>query len=364
MKILIPSIGFARAGGYRVLSQLADYWIADGHQVDFLVHAESEDPYFPTSAEILYVSSAGSIAHEKRPVAKKLGFKAYRNLFSLFRGLSKVGANYDIILANQSLTAWPVALAECGHAKKFYYVQAYEPEYYALMPGFKAMVYKWLSVKSYSFRLVQICNAAIYLKYKEIEAIDWVPPGIDKNIFYAKSHRKNLATTSHIVLGCIGRHEPQKGISYVLAAFEALTKIDQRFRLRVAYGNLPSDYSHPLLEVVIPKNDHELSEYYRSLDIMLAPGTVQLGAVHYPVLEAMSCGVPIVTTGYSPATVDNAWIVPIKDAGAIAAAVLDIIKSPIDSVETKVELAERATDMFSWPIVANKFIEIFHRFEC
>jgi len=44
MRILIPIGGFGRAGGYRVLSELANHWIALGATVDFLVDHRSDPP--------------------------------------------------------------------------------------------------------------------------------------------------------------------------------------------------------------------------------------------------------------------------------------------------------------------------------
>jgi len=43
---------------------------------------------------------------------------------------------------------------------------------------------------------------------------------------------------------------------------------------------------NPACVVVVPGNDTELADYYRSVDILIAPGTVQHGAPHYPVMEA------------------------------------------------------------------------------
>ena len=163
MKILIPILGFGRAGGYRVLSEFANTWLKLGHEVTFLCPNSSTVPYFPTSAKILWVSCSGEITG-KGGMQLKQGVR-YK-LQALFNGLKKVGRHYEIILANDSLTAWPVSLASCGNAKKFYYIQAYEPEYFELAKSLKTKILKWFSMKSYDFNLTQICNAPIYIGYK------------------------------------------------------------------------------------------------------------------------------------------------------------------------------------------------------
>lgn len=356
MKILIPILGFGRAGGYRVLSEFANAWLKAGHEVTFLCPDTSMEPYFPTAASILWVNRNGVI---KDKCCTQLEQGARYKLQALFNGLRKVGKGYEIILANDSLTAWPVSLASCGAAKKFYYIQAYEPEYFELAKNFKAKILQWFSMKSYDFNLNQICNAPIYIGYKNVRATEWVPPGIDFELFYPSNlNKKNLRVSQEIVLGCIGRHEPSKGIKYVLDAFEILYAKDQRFRLHVAFGNLPVNWSHPGLIVVMPKSDKELGEFYRSLDIMLAPGIVQFGAPHYPVMEAMASGVPVVTTGYLPADSENSWIIEPSSAVAVVDAICDIVSCL--SRQTKVDRALVDISSFEWKCVAKKMSDIFN----
>lgn len=360
MRILIPIIGFARAGGYRVLSELANSWVKSGAKVDFLVNEASSNPYFPTTAGVIYINNIGRILNDteyKNRSPRVL--RGLLNLVGLSRAISRIGKDYDIILANHSLTAWPVAFSLCEKFKKFYYIQAYEPEYYDLEKGLKNRLHGWMSRKSYLFNLTQVCNAKNYIGYKNIRAKEWVPPGIDFDIFFSKSKYTDFSTVQEIVLGCIGRKEPAKGIKYALEAFELLYAVDKRYRLHVAFGNLPTNWNHPGLKVVMPKNDRELSEFYRSVDIMLAPGTIQLGAPHYPVMEAMACGVPVVNTGYLPANTENSWIVDVMCSNSIVTAVNDIVSK--NNFKDRVSKATEDISHFDWSCVSNKMIKIFNK---
>jgi glycosyltransferase involved in cell wall biosynthesis len=322
MNILIPVIGFGRTGGYRVLSEFANAWIRQGHTVDFLCLASSDEPHFPTAANIIRVDRNGAIRETK---GQGKNVTRWSHLRALYFGLNEIGARYNVILANHSLTAWPVALARCGRAKKLYYVQAYEPEYYSSAGNLRGRVFAFGSALTYHLGLTRIVNSPIYFKYKNLRASFFVPPGLDLENFRPKQQSGALADRESIVIGCIGRNEPEKGTIYVLQAFERLYAQDRRFKLRIAaFGELPNGWKHDACECVVPKNDRELADYYRSLDILIAPGTVQHGAPHYPVLEAGACGVPVVTTGYMGATSETAWIVRNKDAESITAAVLDI----------------------------------------
>lgn len=361
MKILIPITGFGSAGGYRVLSELANHWQLAGHQVGFLVDHRSSPPYFPTSATIRWFCPKGEILDEaKKNTTSKFAptGNALSIYLGMYRALKSIAGGYDVVLANHSLTAIPIALARMGEAKKFYYIQAYEPEYYALEKGMKALILKWLSSFSYTLKLHQIVNAPIYIGYRGIRAAEWIPPGIDESVFYCRPSPPSFRPSRPWTLGVIGRHEPAKGTRYALEAFEKLARLDAHVRLKVAYGNLPAGWSHDRAEIVNPRDDGELAEFYRSVDIMLAPGTVQLGACHYPVLEAMACGTPVVTTGYLPADHENSWIVPICDSEAISVAARAIAATPQNELRQKLILAQAAIHGFYWKAVARKFLDI------
>ena len=355
MKILIPILGFGRSGGNRVLSELANAWISQGHSVDFLCPDSSDEPYFPTSAGVMLVDGTGSVVRAPGNKAKPSG---WYHLRSLFLGLKAIGLQYDVIFANHSLTAWPVALAPCGTARKIYYVQAYEPEYYSSSKTLKGGLMALLSAATYHLPLKRVVNSPIYFCYKNLRAFDFVPPGVDLEIFRPTGFVKDLKTTDSIVIGCIGRKEPEKGTIYALRAFEKIHQNDKRFVLRVAYGNLPKNWKHDSCEVIVPRNDNELAEYYRSLDILIAPGTSQHGAPHYPVLEAGASGAAVVTTGYMGATEETAWIVKNKDVDSIVSAVKEIaVHGPLRKKRRDQFLEEIAN--FSWDRVSRRMLAIF-----
>lgn len=357
MRIIIPILKFGHAGGNRVLSQLASEWVKSGHVVDFLCPDSSAEPYFPTRAGIIWSNGSENVSKQRTAIGNPGGWYQIK---SLYRGLKAIGSEYDVVFANHSLTAWPVALTSCGAASKFYYVQAYEPEYYINGKTIKDYLISILSAFSYHLPLHRVVNSPIYFRYKNLRASQFVPPGIDLNIFQPTESIRNLEESKSIIIGCIGRHESSKGIVYVLRAFEELHKMDSRFLLRVAYGNLPIDWKHDHCEIVVPKNDKELADYYRSVDILVAPGTVQHGAPHYPVLEAGACGVAVVTTGYMGATSETAWIVPNRNVEAIVEAVTAIASNDRQRIEKRTKFLN-AVRQFSWEQVSGEMLKIFEQ---
>lgn len=345
MKILIPVLGFAKSGGMRVLSELGNYFFEKGNDVYYVTHYYSSNPYFPVKGKLIFVNSDGI----ESSIEKKKHKKGLLNILSILNYLKKTNEKFDVIIANHWATAYSVAFS--GYmAKKIYYIQAYEPE-------FNQIIFKKLLARlSYILPLKQIVNSHIYVGYKNIKGKDIVYPGLDLKKYYRK---KYIPFTNEIVIGAINRTEIWKGTNDVIKAYNILKKISSRysFKLKLAYSNELNEKIDGL-EYIIPQNDSELADYYRSVDIMVAPGHIQLGAVHYPVIESMACGTPIITTGYYPANDKrNAWIVPVKSPEKIAECIMYMIENQ-ELVCQKVEQAIQDVQQFDWNIIAEKFIEI------
>lgn len=359
MKILIPLWAFGKSGGDRVLSELANGWIKHGHEVTFVTNKNSMPPYFPTYAKIEWVDDHGLPAENNNLAPYRRKLNGAKSLFSLYLALKRIRKSYDIVLANQSLTTWPTVLAGGGKRKSFYYIQAYEPEYYSANGGIKNSISMLLSKISYYLPLTQVCNAPIYIGYKNISAKDWIPPGIDLRNFHSAKKYEELSTKHELVIGCIGRKEPTKGTHYVIKAFLDLYEQDKRYKLRVAFGNLPDDFHHQNLEIIIPKSDSELAAFYRSVDIVVAPGTVQHGAIHYPVMESLACGTPVVHTGYMPGNESNSWVISPNSSDAIVVAIKDIVKSK--DLPIKIQNGVEEVKQYSWERVCNDFLTVIEK---
>ena len=213
-----------------------------------------------------------------------------------------------------------------------------------------------LSKLSYWLPFQKIVNSPLYLRYKGIRAQEFIPFGIDLDIFRPNPEVRNLGPNDDIIVGCIGRSELSKGLVYILEAFKELHAADGRFRLRVAYGNLPAGWTHPALEIVVPKNDRDLSDFYRSLDVLVAAGIVQHGAPHYPVLEGMACGVPVVHTGYMPGDDESTWKIASKSAQSIRDQVMAVVAD--SSRMAKTRMAIERTKAFEWAVVSSNMMSL------
>jgi glycosyltransferase involved in cell wall biosynthesis len=349
MRILIPILGFAPQGGYRVLSELANAWIRMGHECNFLVPSTSKEPYFPTTAKVIKCDFNGIIS-VTNPEKKENGVD---NLVSLFMGLNKIGEKYDVILGNHCLTSWVVRWVECGKAIKFYYIQAYEPGYY---PWYKDPVKHLLAKFSYKLNLRKIANSETY-KNNGVTVDAIIPPGIDLEKFWEKKNNLDLSEKPEIVIGTLGRVEPYKGTATAISAFRKLRSVNKKLQMKVAFGNVNEADD---LEIIKIQGDRELANFYRSLDVLIVSCYSQHGAPHYPLIESMACGTPVVHTDYYPGTAENSWKANSPNAEDVATALEQLLATPYADMMKKISNARKTVEeKLSWDSVAMSFIYQF-----
>lgn len=352
MKILIPLVGsFSKEGGWRVLSELANSWMKLGHSVVFLSHKCYKKPYFPTDAQVLFYDNKGEISDNgdsEYPIPFGGPFRL-RKL--LQQALNKLEA--DVVLATQHFTVNPIKKSTIK-AKKYYYVQAYEPEFYEHGP-LRYKVYKKIAENSYKKGLKTIVNSPMYLDYKGIKSDKVIYPGINLDLFYP-DHSKN--SNNVFVLGSIGRKEIFKGTAYILEAFKILRKeLGDKIELHLAFGN-PEWSEIEGVKMYYPEGDLQLADFYRSIDCYICAQYIQLNAVHYPVIESMACGTPLITTGYYPSNEQNSWLIQTKDSNDIVNKVKEVINNP-EKTKIKTNHALNAIKEFEWSILAQQMINYF-----
>jgi glycosyltransferase involved in cell wall biosynthesis len=335
-----------------VLSKIANELIYLGHSVDFMSSEKSNEPYFPTSASIKWINERGEIVKSNSTSSVKDSAMSIQQ--KLTRALKKLPKDsYDVIIANHSLTTLPIKRAGLSH-KTIYYIQAYEPDLYKLLGGIKNKILVYFSERSYKMKLYSVVNSENYFNYKKLKSSRVLYPGVDPVHFYPKAKKIASENNNKIIIGTVGRVESYKGTRYIIEAFKILKRKYSSIELHLAFSD-PKDFRDcDGIFCFNPNGDEHLGNFYRSLDYYICAGYVQLGAFHYPVVEAMSCGVSVITTSYYPAKENNAWITTPQKAEEIVKQ-FELAENNQHLRETKIKQALEDVKQFAWPEVGERF---------
>lgn len=348
MKVAIPVLGFSAAGGMRVLSRLADDFLAQGHEVVFFASQAINEPYYPTRAKIeTYRSPCPNV-----PVLRGL-FNLLGMLYFVLRNRRR----FDVFLANFCLTAFPIWLGALGTGKAWYYIQAYEPEFFpGRTPG--ALISRALAGFSYFLPVHKVVNGAIYRNYKLLKADRVVEPGIDLGVYV---HQPRQAAKDEIVVGCIGRKLAWKGTREIIDAVQRVRQATGRnLVLNIAF-ELPDGIDlarHGFVRLSQPHGDQALASFYRQADVFVATGLLQDGGFHYPCLEAMASGC-VVISNYGPAREGAAICVQQVNTEVIVAGLecyLDM--QPAQRQTMRARAAEVVVE-YDWARISRKMLAYF-----
>lgn len=333
MKINFALHGAPLCGGNRVIFEVANNLTDRGHKVTITtVGRKGEHKWFPLKAKISYVPPYGILDYPfavNTFVLRSLGLGNINQVLDLerFRWQSNILAKRilecDINVATHCLTAF--AVKESGKGRPFYFVQHYEPLFFAgnvflrtiaektyYLPLKKLVVSRWLE------RLIE---------KKTRERPIYVGNAINLKMFHPRHIEKN---NKEKVVMAFFRGIRWKGEREVLEALNIVSKRFSNLKL-LGVGNwkvfknlvktLPIKYSFKFVD---SPGDERLVELYCLADIFVQASWFEGWSL--PPIEAMACGTPVVSTdnlGIRDYAINeyNALIVPPKNTCKLAEAV-------------------------------------------
>jgi glycosyltransferase involved in cell wall biosynthesis len=182
------------------------------------------------------------------------------------------------------------------------------------------------------------------------------PHGVDLTHFTTDGSRDTVPTVPYIFF--LGTREPRKGLDVLLAAFDVLAATDNEVELwiggQIGWGadsverQSASSFAHRVRALGYVK-DEDLPRLLRGARAVAYPSRGE--GFGLPVLEAMACGAPVITTaGTSMAEVggDTVSLIPSGDVEALASALSDALA--LDDT-ARADVSRRARDRaltFTW----------------
>ena len=156
----------------------------------------------------------------------------------------------------------------------------------------------------------------------------------------------------------VGRISPRKGVHYLLQAWQELQLINAELLL-VGINEFSAEWLNPyknIFRYVQSVPHSSLNEYYSAASVLVFPSLVE--GLALVLLEAMACGIPIITTpnaGGADILTDGVegFIVPIRDVEALKEKLEWCYCHPLELAQMG-QAARRKAEQLTWDLYRQK----------
>lgn len=192
-----------------------------------------------------------------------------------------------------------------------------------------------------------------------------VPYGVDHNVFVRRKSFERKAGSMRVIF--VGSLNQRKGLSYLASALRELQ--DKNYNIEFIVSGrgiidkdlvLKYDLKNVSFRLNIPRE--ELVQLYHSADLFVFPSLCE-GFGHV-ILEAMSCGVPVLTTPNTsgPDIItggEDGFIVPVRNVEQIVQRISELYHDPAKNIAMGVKAANTASQ-YTWENFRKRIIEAIH----
>lgn len=199
----------------------------------------------------------------------------------------------------------------------------------------------------------------------DLKKIEVIHNGINTDLFTPKNTKK----TNQLLW--VGRFIPGKGVKYLIDAFKIVSDKHPHYKLlMVGNGPLKEDIEKRInrlgledkieIKEFIPNS--EIPQIYQNSDIFVLPSLEE--GVPRTILEAMSCGIPIVCTNLTQIVniVNDCGItVPAKNSHLIADAINTIIEHEEISLIFSERAREKVLNGYSWENTVKETVKLYEQ---
>ncbi|EQB65319.1 MAG: glycosyl transferase group 1 [Thermoplasmatales archaeon E-plasma] len=362
MKIAFAMWGAGRTGGNIVIFNVADRLAGFGHEVvivslgprgnEWFKFRNKVKVYYPEEKRFKSIrirKKLFTFAEALNIATKKVNLMIDRHK-TLTDALNVYGEGADILIATYFETAFSVYKALPDTNEKFYYIQHFESVFFNNFYDQKRVH------ETYFLPLKWIVNSSWALSKltdltKKSGAL--VNPGVDTKVFYPRNVKKE---GKQKVIVSLGKRDKVKGIVFLFEALDRLAKKFPNIKLKL-YGFEPSLKEESPVEteyIYGPSND-QLAELYSMADVVVTPSLYESSPL--PPLEAMACGVPVITTQYGTEDFcvndENSLVVQPCDPDAISNAMFRIFTEPSLARKLSENGIKKSLEL-SWELTASK----------
>ena len=200
----------------------------------------------------------------------------------------------------------------------------------------------------------------------DTKKISVIHNGVDTTLFIPRTSEK---TADKKQILWVGRHVPGKGVEYLIDAFSrVLRKIPGTHLVLVGLGpeklaiedRLRKLYLQSSVTLIDYLDNAELPDVYKNSDLFVLPSLME--GVPRTLLEAMACGVPVVTTNL-PHLVDiidgAGLVVPPKEPTLLSDAILTILDDASLAEKMGQQGRKKIEQEYSWEDTVKKTLVLY-----
>jgi glycosyltransferase involved in cell wall biosynthesis len=196
------------------------------------------------------------------------------------------------------------------------------------------------------------------------ERVDVIHHGVDLTR-YTPAPSTRVDRPPYILF--VGTLEPRKDVPTLIAAYDAirdapeLVVVGQRGWGMSAVDDALAKERHGTVRLAGYVTDDEKIDLYRHASAFVYPSIAE--GFGLPVLEAMACGAPVVTTtGSAPEEIagDAAVLVPPRDTAALSDAMQRVLTDRALSDDLRARGPARASS-FTWAAAAQRTVDVWRR---
>lgn len=295
--LVVP--GLWASGGYRTLYQWANRLIQAGCRVRVVAHCGGP------GAQLLDPQVETLIPSRMRYLGRSpLRLVSHRLLHDRTQLPVTPAAVLDLLPKDGAvLTCWAPWVAEVARRRPTaLYAQHWEPVWYGEGTPLRARTEAAMAAARPT--LVNSTWLRNHFTPARQSDLQLVFPGVDHAVFAPADARPRMTIDGPLRVAALGRTEPLKGLAELRAAVQRLAEDGCPVELNL-FGTT-AKYVHHAGQVTERGlgnvTSSELATLYRSCDVVVTPSWYE--SFPLPPLEAMACGVPVITT--RPGTEDYA----------------------------------------------------------
>ena len=214
----------------------------------------------------------------------------------------------------------------------------------------------------YKYKVAHIITVSKFAKEELIEYLKIAPQqisiiyhGYDDNLFFRQSGPKEYLL--HISV-----YQPKKNVDRIIEAYQSITETNKLSLIVICPGYVHSITDQKITLINTQVDRKHVAGYMKGAYAFIFPSIHE--SFGMPLLEAMACGVPVITsnsTACPEITLNAGVFVDAYSVSAIKYAIEKILKDKILHDELSGNALERAKD-FSWGKTARLHEEVFKRF--